>query len=393
MQGRVQVIPLRITQITERYPPAIGGVETHVSRLSRELVKLGAEVTVLTTDLLTTKPMRRVAVPRSPTNEDGIVVYRLRALEALPMRQGLGIISPEVAFHLKGSDVIHAHGYGRFPTFVAPLRRILHTPVILTTHSDLGRPSLRKSFFDAAVSRLTVKSADVVIAVSYHEKKVLERLGVEETAIRVIPNGVDLGYLPRRRGRTGGRRTILYVGRLDFEQKGVDVLLRAVSKLVRERGFDVNLKLVGPDWGDLGRAVSIAKELQIQDSVEYLGVLPTEAIVDEMSSADVLALPSRFEPFGIAILEAMAAGLPVVASAVGGVPEVIVDGENGLLSEPGDATSLSGQISRILLDPEYGEKLAGSARRSVREYSWPNVASRVLSVYSEAAVRKAGVRS
>ncbi len=384
---------MRVTQITERYPPAKGGVETHVSRLSRELVKIGVSVTVITTDLLGTNPMTRMAVRQNPSDEDGVRVRRLRAFEALPLRQGLGVVSPQVAFYLKNADLIHAHGYGRYPTFVAGLRRVLHTPVVITTHSDRGRPSLRKSFFDAAISPLTIRSADAVIAISEHEKEVLERLGVNPSSIVVVPNGVDPGEFSRPGGRPKrGHATILYVGRIDFEQKGVDVLLQSVSLMTDSLRTRVRLKLVGPDWGDLERTYAMARELGIADSVEYLGVLPHEGLVDAMSSADVLALPSRFEPFGIVLLEAMAAGLPVVASNVGGVPEIVREFENGLLSEPGDPRSLSLQLSRILTDPELGMKLAESARRSLTSYSWPSVAKRILALYEEVVRKSAAQR-
>lgn len=379
-----------MVEVTQRYPPAIGGVETHVSKLSREMLKLGVDITVLTTDLARTNPIRRMDVPLGKSYyQDGVRVLRTRAFEALPLTQGLGVFSPEMLFHLKGADVIHSHGYGRFPTFFAPLSRFLGIPVVITTHSDLGGRSIGKRAFDAAIPWVTVRRAKLVIALSSHERFVLRRLGVRQENLRVIPNGVDIEEFAHDRDRRNGNlvKQVLFVGRVDFPQKGVDLLLLAFAELVGFFGKAVKLRIVGPDWGGLERSKSMASELGIQDQVDFLGECSRPDLVSYMQSSDVLAVPSRFEPFGIVILESMAAGLPVVASRVGAIPEIIQDGHNGLLFEAGNPESLAEKLAFILNDDDYARNLAVTASSEVRKYGWDEVARLTLENIREACNR------
>jgi glycosyltransferase involved in cell wall biosynthesis len=333
--------------------------------------------------------MRRMTVRQNPSfDENGVKVYRFRAYEAVPLRQGLGVFSPEMLSHIKDSDLVHAHGYGRFPTLLALLSKPMKIPFVVTTHSDAGSPSLRKTVFDAVVPSLTIRRANMLIALTKHEKRVLESRGASPSSIKVIPNGVDLAEFEsaEARPRSSLYKTVLFVGRIDFEQKGVDLLLAALSNIVHRRGMKVRLRLVGPDWGDLEAAVLLAKQLNIGQSVEFLGAMPQGELVREMRSADALVLPSRFEPFGIVVLEAMAAGLPVVAARVGGIPELVTDGFNGMLFDRGSAESLSSKLQFLLENEDYGEVLARNASSGLNRFAWPNIARETLQTYND--VRK-----
>src|SRR5271169_2517476 len=177
---------MKVIQVTERYPPAVGGVETHVLRLSQELRKLGVEVHVLTTDLYSTSPL--VRFERLPKGPEEASVTRVRAYPLLPLPQGLGLISPGMLRHLRGASIVHAHGYGHFPTYLAHFCRISKLPMVATTHSDAGRPSLSKTIFDLVVPRLSIGFVQRNIAISNHERNVLVGRGVPPDRIVVIPN-------------------------------------------------------------------------------------------------------------------------------------------------------------------------------------------------------------
>ena len=284
---------MKVLQVTERYPPAIGGVETHVENISLELSRLGVDVAVLTTDLMSVAPFRRLAGVTSSSEEriQGIRVLRERAYEVLPLPQGLGVVAPAMARRLGGFDLIHCHSYGHFPTFLAPLCAAKGIPCVITTHSDLGRYSFRKRAFDVVVPRATLSFASRIIALTNHEREALVQRGVKESAIEVIPNGVRvLPWKPHVKRNEGGR-LLLYVGRVEIDQKGLDVLLRALDMLLREHRLPVHLRIVGPDGGGLARLEKLASELRVSEMVEYLGVVSREGLADTMAEADVLVLP------------------------------------------------------------------------------------------------------
>ncbi|MDG6929302.1 MAG: glycosyltransferase family 4 protein [Nitrososphaerota archaeon] len=371
---------MRVLQVTERYPPAVGGVEGHVFGLARHLASMGVDVGVLTTDLLSYRPFVRA---RFPTPEEG--VSRCGAYRLLPLPQGLGMVAPGMPALVRDADIVHAHGYGRFPTFLVHACRARGIPMVVTPHSAPGRRTLRKLLFDRVVPPLTIGLAQGVIALTKTEASYLRSLGLSQR-ISVIPNGIDLdefGAPPE--GRQEG--AMLFVGRLDVEEKGLDVALRALAALARG-GTDVKLRIMGPGPKDAGgRLRSMASALGVEGRLTVEGQPSRRELVEAMRSSSVLVLPSRVESFGVVLLEAMASGLPVVASRVGGVPEIL-DGV-GLLCEPGDPASLAERVRSVLEDARLALSMAGRGRERVSGYGWPGVAAKVLGVYREVLAGRA----
>ncbi|HWM50175.1 MAG TPA: glycosyltransferase family 4 protein [Thermoplasmata archaeon] len=380
---------MKVLEVTQRFPPAVGGVEQHVHHVASRLAQAGVEVEVLTTDLLRDTPFTRI---RSPLPRDSFPVTRVRAWRMVDAPHGLGIVAPSMvpALLASGADIIHAHSYGQFPTFAGSLASALdHSILIVTPHSDAGRPSWTKSVFDRVVPRLTLKAATRVIAVSEHEAASLINLGVPRDRIRVIPNGVDLGEFAEvgtRKDRDG--LVGLFVGRLDPDQKGLDVLVRAMSKL--PQNYPLRLRLVGEDWGGAELLRHLAQRLGVADRVTMVGKVPRPEVVREFAEADFLVLPSRFEPFGIVLLEAMAAGLPVVASRVGGIPEIVSEGETGLLVEPDNPDALAEALRLLCQNESLRFSMGRSARERVKRYAWDSVVPRILSVFAEALQENGG---
>ncbi len=373
---------MKVIQVTERYPPAVGGVETHVSRLSQELRKLGVEVEVLTTDLYSTVPLVRLR--QTTTREPSVT--RVRGYSLLPLPQGLGIVAPGMLRQLRGASIIHVHGYGHIPTYLTQFFRISKLPVVATAHSDRGRPSLRKTLFDIVVPSLSIKSAQKVIAISNHEKQVLIGRGIQSNKIEVIPNGVDVDELSlslSTSGKLGNEKTLIYSGRIDIDQKGLDLLIEAFARLVSGNP-ELRLVLMGPDWNDsMSRLKQLSTRLGVGEKVHFTGYLERREYLQNLSSADLFVLPSRFEPFGIVLLEAIASGVPIVASNVGAIPEILEQGKFVLLFEAGDLDSLVEQIQNALSDKESSAKRAEAAKGSLDKYTWENVAKATLSVYKE----------
>jgi len=218
----------------------------------------------------------------------------------------------------------------------------------------------------------------------------LAELGVPTERIRVIPNGVDLGefaQLPKapvaRDGIVG-----LFVGRIDPDQKGLDTLVRAMALL--PRSFPLRIRLVGEDWGGTEQLRSLAQRLGVADRVTFVGKVERQALLEEYARAQFFVLPSLFEPFGIVLLEAMAAGLPVIASRVGGIPEIVQDGGTGMLIEPGNPGALAESLLRLGNDESLRTSMARRGRERVVGYDWALIVPRILSVYTEALEGRGG---
>ncbi len=371
-------------QLTQRFPPALGGVEDHVAHLASLLPAAGVQVEVFTTDLRRDIPFDRFEPPATEVLPG---VHRFRAVRAAELPHALGNIAPAMlpAVLEGGWDVIHAHAYGYFPTFAGSLGRLLHRgALVITPHADPGTPSVAKRFFDRVVPRATLRRADRVIALTPREKTLLESWGIPPDRIAVIPNGVDLSEFPPpadRSPRDDGL-TALFVGRCYPRQKGLEVLLQAMHRLRSSRR--VRLRIVGEDWGGYAVVAALTAELHLEDRVTLVGRLDRSALLREFAAADLFVLPSLFDSLPIAVLEAMAAGLPVVATRVGGVPDVVEDTHTGILVEPGDPTALAAALDALAADDGLRGRLGAEAWRRSARYSWDAVIPKIKSVYEEA---------
>lgn len=379
---------MRVLQLTQRYPPAIGGVETHVAHLAAELPRAGVRVEVFTSDLRRDIPFDRF---RRPLPNGSSAVHRFRAVRAADLPHALGNIVPGMVPAVLGGrwDVIHAHAYGYFPTFAGTLGGLLDRgSLVITAHADPGRPSPEKRWFDRVVPPLSLRRAARVIALTPSETEYLVTLGVERERIRVIPNGVDLAEFPapREGGGEDGHVTVLFAGRCYPDQKGLEVLLRAMA-LVRSEGL--RLRIVGEDWGGHAVVSSLSRELNLGDRVTLVGRVDRPELLREFGRADVFVLPSLFDSFPVALLEAMAAGLPVLATRVGGVPDVVEDGRTGMLVPPGDAASLARALDALAADESLRRSMGRAGRERSAAYAWDAIVRSIKRVYDEAVSERA----
>ncbi len=378
-------------QLTQRFAPALGGVETHVYNLAIGLSQRGVSTQVFTTDLATDIPFRRFDGGISPEPPAAFDVRRFRAVRVLDLPHGLGILSPAMALALLRDEpeVVHAHAYGFFPVLAGGLAELLRgLPLVVTAHSDPGGPTFSKRLFDWVVPAVTLRRADRVIALTNIESQNLERLGVDASRIRVIPNGVDLKEFEGLPARPEPRDefALLFVGRCYPKQKGLEHLISALELVLSK--WKVHLTIVGEDWGGMGTLKALAKALGVEKHVTFTGALPRHEVIKAFASADAFVLPSLFEPFGIVLLEAMAAGLPVVASRVGGIVEVVSDGKTGLLVPPGDPRSLANALGNLISDSNLRRRLGSAGRTKAAGYSWEGILPQILEVYREAMAER-----
>jgi glycosyltransferase involved in cell wall biosynthesis len=230
---------------------------------------------------------------------------------------------------------------------------------------------LRDRFFFRTMVPRSVRRADRVLAVSEGTKRdLVERYGADERKIAVIPNGVDEGFSPDGPSRDGAPY-LLFVGAL---QRRKDPL--AAIEALSLSDSDLRLVLVGPDKGAAAEARATAARLGLSDRVEFAGHVEKPTLAALYRGAEALVFPSRYEGFGLPVLEAMASGTPVVATSAGAIPEIA--GEAAVLVEPGDPVALAGGIERALADRE---RLVPAGLDRARLFSWTEAARRTLAVY------------
>lgn len=280
-------------------------------------------------------------------------------------------------------DLIHAHL--AYPDGMAAVEygRRLGCPVVISVHGhDVREIPRANPRWRGLVARALARAAAVIVS-SGDVRERVRALGVEEERIHAIPQGVDCRLFttgPGRPGR-GGPWRILYVGRHD-RRKGLDVLLEAMHRL-RQDGRDLQLRLVGgsPVSGTAEEYRRKVDALALADCVEFVEEQPHEAIPGFMAEADLFVLPSFYDSFGIVVAEAMACGLPVVATRCGG-PEELVEEESGKLVPTGDAEGLASGILEVI--ESYG-RYDREAIRARAEARWDlrKVAERIHSVYEE----------
>lgn len=271
--------------------------------------------------------------------------------------------------------------------FLFPAARIVSRRVVLSLEGyppyELEEETLRSRLLGIFIWRLSQRLAHKIAACSEWLRKVCVKAGVSEEKLKTVHNPVDVERFTAftyQRGDSRGVTNLLVVGRL-HPVKGVDVALRALSLLKDEYGGRLFLRIVGigPQKGYLIKLVS---ELGLEKRVAFLGYRhDVEELVHE---SDIVLVPSRYEPFGMAAAEGGAAGRPVIASRVGGLTEIVEDGVTGLLFAMGDPRDLSQKILQLAKDKSLAEKLGENARKRISALFAPEViAEKMVKIYRE----------
>jgi len=373
---------MKVALLTREYPPEVyGGAGVHVEYLARSL----APLVELTVHCQGAPRETAVAHQAWPALQDAA----LRVFSAdLSMADAAGPV-----------DLVHSHTW--YANLAGHLASLLHgIPHVATVHSlEPLRPWKAEQLgggyaLSSWAERTALASAAAVVAVSDGMRADILSCYPEISAerVRVIRNGIDTAeYAPddgtdvlERHGIDLARPYVIFVGRIT-RQKGVPVLLRAAASL------DPSAQLVlcagAADTPELGAEVSwLVSELQASRSgvIWIPEMLPKKDVIQLLTHALVFACPSVYEPLGIVNLEAMACETAVVASRVGGIPEVVNDGVTGLLVPPDDPASLSDALNTLLRDPDRADAMGRAGRkRAVTEFSWDTVAAQTAALYAE----------
>jgi starch synthase len=391
---------VRVDLLTREYPPEVyGGAGVHVEYLARDLRTL-ADV--------------RVHCFGGKRDEPGVTAYPepagLAGANAALRTMGVDL---EMAAGCDGTDIVHSHTW--YANLAGHTAKLLYgVPHVVTTHSleplrpwkaeQLGGGYALSSFCE----RTAIENADAIIAVSGGMKRdVLTAYpSVDESRIRVVYNGIDTEqYKPdhgtdviERLGIDLTRPSVVFVGRIT-RQKGLPYLMRACQKLPPEA--QIVLLAGAPDTKEIAAEVE-GLAIQLRGARDEHGViwvqemLPKHEVIQVLTHATIFVCPSVYEPMGIVNLEAMACETAVVATATGGIPEVVADGETGLLvpiEQVNDGTGtpvdpdrfvadLAAAMTTLLTDPSRAKEMGlAGRRRAVDTFSWSHIAEETMAVY------------
>ncbi|GAB2469535.1 glycosyltransferase family 1 protein [Promicromonospora xylanilytica] len=406
---------MRIGMISEHASPLAvlgdadaGGQNVHVAALAQRLAADGHTVDVYT---------RRddPELPERVPLADGVDVVHVDAgpPERLPKDELLRWMQPfgdDLAVRFEDPearpDVVHAHFWMSGLAALRATRRPVDgtgrptVPVVQTFHA-LG--SVKRRYQGAAdtsptariaLERTLCQDVDLVVATCRDEVGELRRMGATDERVRVVPCGVDLGVFTPSTTRAradddGAPLRLLSLGRL-VERKDVATVIEALARLDHGQGPPVELLVAGgPPLGELDhdpevrRLRGLAERLGVRDRVRFLGAVSHDDVPGLLREADVVACTPWYEPFGIVPLEAAACGLPVLASAVGGMLDTVVHERTGLLVPPRDPAAVAEALRR-LADHRFRLRLGAAARvRAERRYGWAAVARQTAEAYTE----------
>ena len=403
---------MRVDLLTKEYPPFIyGGAGVHVNELAKVLRPL-ADVRV-----------HAFGGPREPGTEgadDGVTGYpEIAELEGANAALRTFGVDLEMAQGTEGTDLVHSHTW--YANLAGHLAGLLHSvPHVISAHSlEPLRPWKAEQLgggyaLSSWAEKTAYEAASGIIAVSNGMREDILRCypAVDPERVKVVHNGIDLeawkhpqgqeadavaAATLKRLGIDPDRPTIVFVGRIT-RQKGLPHLLRACEQLPAD--VQVILCAGAPDTPEIKAEVEglVARLREKRTGVVWIEeMLPRPELIAVLAASDVFVCPSVYEPLGIVNLEAMAVGLPVVGSATGGIPDVIVDGETGLLvpiEQVQDGTGtpidparfeadLAERLTTLVTDSEAAKVMGEAARRRVEEhFAWEAIAQRTMDVYN-----------
>lgn len=379
---------MRVLFISYQYPPySTSGISTHIYNLAKALGHLDCEVHVV------------ACGPGDIDNVEGNVHVHFFKPFSMPVTRDIffSISSTKKIDKLceeYSIDVVHGHspscfGYGFLRANRLPYILTIHGTSIgeILAYAQLPPSCVRPSaIYDACIvqpsymffTQLEYKYADKIIAVSKHTaQEAIRYYHLPKNKVSVIYNGINVPNAPHK--KYCANRVILSVGRM-FWRKGFKYLLDALPIILR-RYPDTKLHLVGE--GPYKKYLEdYAKKLKLQKSVQFLGRVSTEKLRSLYAEASVYVQPSTYEPFCITILEAMSFGAPVVASRIGGIPEIVKDKVNGLLFEPKNSAQMAEAVMTIFSDKQYALKLRKNGKDMLlRHFTWEKISQKTIELY------------
>lgn len=400
---------MKILQVVERFYPRAGGAELHVFYVSRELAKLGHDVTVVTSSSVAQQDVPGLSnkgltlrnslpnLPRYEVNGDGVKIYRFGPRLALYTLYVVPGLIRYLFNHLQEYDVVHVHQYLHAePSLVFITSKLTKTPFVLTAHDMIssygGFRELIKKCADAAFGRIVLRSAAALIALTPINREQYLQLGAPEGRISIVPNGIapeDFRNLKTSsqllQDLANPEHLVLFVGRL-VSYKGPQYIVQAIADVLQEYP-STKFVFIGQDDGYGVELVRLAASERVSDSCIFTGQVSDEKLKEFYATADVFVLPSSCEAFGIAALESIAAGTPVVLADLGGLSYILSE----IGGYPiGMGANVSKQIAtaiKTVFSNDVEKDIEKQRHKVLQDYSWTNIAKQLITVYEGALTR------
>jgi glycosyltransferase involved in cell wall biosynthesis len=394
---------MKVIFTTSHFYPSVGGLENHCLNIGKRLVQRGHNTLVASTTLVglrATRSFRNFSIKGMKVRR--FVPFPFLAPFFAPGRWSTSF-APGMSFFLMNEvlkcDLIHAHGYGFFPTDLSAwISKIRKKPLVITLHgfhpdylalmkniSPIEEMQLMPYF--KVIARRSLEIADAIIALTPHEKNILQSYyQIPAKKIAVIPNGINLkDFLKSPMKNEFKKRfnlkenVILFVGAIRKE-KGLLKLIHAIPGIINEFP-QTSFVLIGKDWGFKKYLQQEGKRLGIEHHIHFLGVVNTSLLRESLRACDIFVNPSKYESFGISLLEAMASGKPIIATNVGGIPYIVRNGKNGIIVKQGDHEALAEAIKKLLSSSELQKQMGEHGLQFSKKYGWDNVVSQIEHLY------------
>ena len=356
---------MKVLMPATHYYPVIGGIEPWTRNIAENVAKT-AEIFVVTGKVINQPKKEQLGNLQIVRTS----LFTLKNLSHSPLFYTLSLL-PLVFFRSlslikkEKIDVVHCQGFlSSFLGFW--LLKFTGVPYIVTVQRMEAKYNPLKKFI--------YRQAAVCIGASRVIGKYFKEIGCKN--VEIIPNGIDLKRFENLDRKKGDKFSIMTVARLE-KVKGVAYLIRAMTGL---QFSNFQLLIIG-DGSEKRNLEELAEKLGLKDKVRFLGEIPNEKIPSHLALADCFVLPSLREGFGIVILEAQAAGVPVIGTKVGGILDLIEDGRTGILVESGSSEDISQAISKVYADLDFSRSLVQNAKIELEKYSWQNIAEKVYETY------------
>ncbi len=380
----------RICLVTHFFPPHMGGIEKVSYEQSKRLTESGYEINVLTSKIKgqNEHPAKGIRVFPYPTlniAERFGVPYPILSLEAYK----------KFAQVIKKCDLIHAHGHVYMPSCLAGMvAKKYKKPFIVTQHNTFidykSLLNIMEHLNDFTIGKSVLKRADRIFTVSKETKKYVLRLGADKSKTSVMYNGVDTdifhptnkGESRKKLGLPKKRKIIFSVRRLVYKN-GLDTLIESAALVTRDNP-DILFVVAGK--GPSRKLIEDhIKELGIEDNIKLTGFVPDKLLPVYYNAADYFVLPSASgEGLPLVLFEAMACGLPVIATTVGGTPEIINHMKNGVLVPPRNPEAIAEALSKLIAEEELGKSIGEEARKNVEDrFTWEENVRQLQETYRE----------
>lgn len=368
---------MRICHFTSTFLPRVGGVEMVVSNLARCQTELGHEVLVITPKIRGIE--NRVTVPYR------VIHYSRPSSKRYLTRQVLVRLLYE---HFRSPfDVLHCHSAYPHGYVSATFSRITGVPVVITPHgpTDIMRKERIRSHpkLEQRLRRGLQEAAGITAISRNIFKEIVSVGGFTEEKVHIVPNGVNLADFREVEPFRSDRPYILAMGRM-VAQKGFDQLIATFAEIA-DQVPDLQLFMAGEGIHRLDYE-QLSRRLGMQDRVRFLGLVQGAQKISFLKGAKFFICPSRFEPFGIVVLEALAAGIPVIANRVGGIPDIIDHQVHGLLVDAESTEELGKAIVDLYKSPRACEEMGANALDRAVHFDWMNVTKKYLDVYEQGKI-------